>query len=94
MIVQSIDRLGRNYGEIIEQWRVITKGKKADVVILDMSLLDTHQHKDLLGSLITDITLNLLSYFAQIEREMNRQRQADGISDAKKRGLKFGRPEK
>ena len=94
LIVQSIDRLGRNYGEIIEQWRVITKGKKADIVILDMPLLDTRQHKDLIGSLITDIILNLLSYFVQIEREMNRQRQAEGISAAKKRGVKFGRPAK
>ena len=76
LIVQSIDRLGRNYGEIIEQWRVITKSKKVDIVIPDMPILDTRQHKELLGSLITDITLNLLSYFAQIEKEMNRQRQA------------------
>lgn len=94
LIIQSIDRLGRNYAEIIEQWRIITKIKRADIVVLDMPILDTRQHKDLLGSLITDIALNLLSYFAQVEREMNRQRQSEGISAAIKRGVKFGRPAK
>lgn len=94
LIVQSIDRLGRNYAEIIEQWRIITKINRADIVVLDMPILDTRQHKDLLGSLITDIALNLLSYFAQVEREMNRQRQSEGISAAIKRGVKFGRPAK
>ena len=94
LIIQSIDRLGRNYNEIIEQWRIITKEKKSDIVVLDMPILDTRRHKDLLGSLITDIALNLLSYFAQIEREMNRQRQAEGIAAARIRGVKFGRPAK
>ena len=94
LIVQSIDRLGRNYLEIIEQWQIITKVKKSDIVILDMPILDTRRHKDLLGSLITDIALNLMSYFAQVEREMNRKRQAEGIAEAKKRGVKFGRPAK
>lgn len=94
LIVQSIDRLGRNYLEIIEQWQIITKVKKSDIVILDMPILDTRSHKDLIGSLITDIALNLLSYFAQVEREMNHQRQSEGIAEAKKRGVKFGRPAK
>ena len=90
--VKSIDRLGRNYDEIIEQWRLITKEKKADIVILDMPLLDTRRGKDLIGTLISDIVLQLLSYVAQTEREFIHQRQAEGIEAAKIRGIRFGRP--
>ena len=78
LIVKSIDRLGRNYNEILEQWRLITKEKHADIVVLDMPLLDTRAHKDLTGTLIADIFLQLLSYVAQTEREFIRQRQAEG----------------
>ena len=92
LIVKSIDRLGRNYNEILEQWRIITKEKGADVVVLDMPLLDTRAHKDLTGTLIADIVLQLLSYVAQTEREFIRQRQAEGIAAAKARGVRFGRP--
>ncbi|MBR6012601.1 MAG: recombinase family protein [Selenomonadaceae bacterium] len=91
LVIKSIDRLGRNYAEIIEQWRVITKDKGVNVVVLDMPLLDTRNNKDLMGNVIADIVLNLLSYFAQIEREFNHQRQAEGIAAAKARGVKFGR---
>lgn len=91
LVIKSIDRLGRNYAEIIEQWRVITKDKGADIVVLDMPLLDTRNAKDLMGNVIADIVLNLLSYFAQIEREFNHQRQSEGIAAAKSRGVKFGR---
>lgn len=91
LIIKSIDRLGRNYAEIIEQWRVITKDKKADIVVLDISLLDTRQSHDLIGTLISDLTLQILSYVAQAEREFNRQRQAEGIAVAKANGVKFGR---
>ena len=90
IVIKSIDRLGRNYLEIIEQWRIITKDKKADIVVLDMSLLDTRQSHDLMGTLIADLTLQILSYVAQTEREFNRQRQAEGIAAAKARGIKFG----
>lgn len=90
-VVKSIDRLGRNYEEILEQWRVITKEKKAFIVVLDMPLLDTRQGRDLTGTLISDIVLQLLSYVAQTEREFIRQRQAEGIAAAKARGVKFGR---
>ncbi len=90
LIIKSIDRLGRNYAEIIEQWRVITKDKKVDIVVLDISLLDTRQSHDLIGTLIADLTLQILSYVAQAEREFNRQRQAEGIAAAKARGVKFG----
>ena len=89
--IKSIDRLGRNYEEILEQWRVITKEKQAAVVVLDMPLLDTRQNRDLTGTLIADIVLQLLSYVAQTEREFIRQRQAEGIAAAKLRGVKFGR---
>lgn len=91
LIIKSIDRLGRNYEEILEQWRVITKEKRAAVVVLDMPLLDTRQNRDLTGTLIADIVLQLLSYVAQTEREFIRQRQAEGIAAAKRRGVKFGR---
>ena len=94
LIVKSIDRLGRNYTEILEQWRIITKSKRAAIVILDMPLLDTRQNRDLTGQLIADIVLQLLSYVAQTEREFIRQRQAEGIAAAKERGVRFGRPEK
>jgi DNA invertase Pin-like site-specific DNA recombinase len=90
LIVKSIDRLGRNYAEIIEQWRIITKDKKVDIVVLDISLLDTRQSHDLIGTLIADLTLQILSYVAQTEIEFNRQRQAEGIAAAKARGVKFG----
>ena len=92
LIVTSIDRLGRNYEEILEQWRFITKRLQADVRVLDMPLLDTGLHRDLTGTLIADIVLQLLSYVAQSERENTKQRQAEGIAAAKARGIKFGRP--
>ena len=91
LVVKSIDRLGRNYEEILEQWRVITKEKRAAIVVLDMQLLDTRQNRDLTGTLIADIVLQLLSYVAQTEREFIRQRQAEGIAAAKARGVRFGR---
>ena len=91
LVIKSIDRLGRNYDEILEQWRQITKLKKADVVVLDMPLLDTRTKNDLTGTLIADIVLQLLSYVAQTEREFIRQRQAEGIAAAKARGVRFGR---
>ena len=91
LIVKSIDRLGRNYTEILEQWRIITKSKRAAIVILDMPLLDTRQNRDLTGQLIADIVLQLLSYVAQTEREFIRQRQAEGIVAARERGVHFGR---
>ena len=92
LVIKSIDRLGRNYDEILEQWRIITKEKQVDVVVLDMPLLDTRQGKDLTGTLIADIVLQILSYVAQTEREFIRQRQAEGIEAAKARGVRFGRP--
>lgn len=91
LVIKSIDRLGRNYDEILEQWRIITKEKQADVVVLDMPLLDTRQGRDLTGTLIADIVLQLLSYVAQTEREFIRQRQAEGIAAAKANGVRFGR---
>lgn len=91
LVVKSIDRLGRNYEEILEQWRIITKEKQAYIVVLDMPLLDTKQNRDLTGTLIADIVLQLLSYVAQTEREFIRQRQAEGIAAAKERGVQFGR---
>lgn len=90
LVIKSIDRLGRNYDEIIEQWRSITKEKKAAIVVLDMPLLDTRQGRDLTGTLIADIVLQLLSYVAQTEREFIKQRQAEGIAAAKERGVQFG----
>lgn len=91
LVIKSIDRLGRNYEEILEQWRIITKEKQAAIVVLDMPLLDTRLGRDLTGTLIADIVLQLLSYVAQTEREFIRQRQAEGIAAAKARGVKFGR---
>lgn len=90
LVVKSIDRLGRNYSEILEQWAFITKGQEAAIVVLDMPLLDTRQGRDLTGTLIADIVLQLLSYVAQTERENIRQRQAEGIAAAKERGVRFG----
>ena len=94
LVVKSIDRLGRNYEEILEQWRVITKEKQAAIVVLDMPLLDTRQGRDLTGTLIADIVLQLLSYVAEQERSFIRQRQAEGIAAAKARGQRFGPPPK
>ena len=91
LVIKSIDRLGRNYDEIIEQWRIITKEKQAAIVVLDMPLLDTRQGRDLTGTLIADIVLQLMSYVAQTEREFIRQRQKEGIAAAKARGVQFGR---
>ena len=91
IVIKSIDRLGRNYDEILEQWRIITKEKQVAIVVLDMPLLDTRQNRDLTGTLIADIVLQLLSYVAQTEREFIRQRQAEGIAAAKEQGIKFGR---
>ena len=90
-MIKSIDRLGRNSVEIIEQWRYITKELGADVVVLDMPLLDTRQGRDMTGALIADIVLQLLSYVAQTEREFIRQRQAEGIAAAKAKGINLGR---
>ena len=94
LYVKSIDRLGRNYEEIQEQWRYITKEKQSDIVVLDMPLLDTRQCKDLLGTFISDIVLQLLSFVAENERINIHTRQAEGIAAAKLRGVRFGRPEK
>lgn len=94
LIVKSIDRLGRNYDEVIEQWRVITKDRGADIRVLDMPLLDTTHSKDLLGTFIADLVLQILSYCAQAERENIKQRQLEGIAAAKARGVRFGRPKK
>lgn len=91
LVVKSIDRLGRNYEEILIQWRFITKEKNVEIVVLDMPILNTQQCRDLTGTLIADIVLQLLSYVAETEREMIRQRQAEGIAAAKQRGVKFGR---
>lgn len=92
LYIKSIDRLGRNYEEIMEQWKFITKGKKADIVVMDMPLLDTRRGKDLMGTFLADIVLALLSYIAENERVKIRERQAEGIAAAKARGVKFGRP--
>ena len=92
LYIKSIDRLGRNYGELNEQWRIITKEKKADIVVIDMPLLDTRREKNLLGTFISDVVLVLLSYVAENERTNIKQRQAEGIAAAKARGVKFGRP--
>ena len=91
LVVKSIDRLGRNYKEILEQWRIITKERGANIVILDMPILDTRQGKDLIGTVISDIVLQLLSYVAETERAFIRQRQAEGIAAAMARGVRFGR---
>ena len=95
VVVKSIDRLGRNYDEILEEWRNVTKARKAAIVVLDMPLLDTREKRDGLTSvLISDIVLQLLSYVAQVERENIKQRQAEGIDAAQARGVRFGRPPK
>ena len=91
LVVKSIDRLGRNYTEILNQWSAITRERRAAIVVLDMPLLDTRQCRDLTGTLISDIVLQLLSYVAQAERENLRQRQAEGIAAAKANGVRFGR---
>ena len=91
LVVKSIDRLGRNYDEILEQWASLTKEKGVAIVVLDMPLLDTREDRDLTGVLIADIVLQLLSYVAQTEREYIRQRQMEGIAAAKERGVRFGR---
>ncbi len=93
LFVKSIDRLGRNYTDLNEQWRIITKEKETDIVVIDMPILDTRREKNLLGTFISDIVLALLSYVAENERANIRQRQAEGIAAAKARGVKFGRPE-
>ena len=93
LVIKSIDRLGRNYVDILEQWRVITKEKETYIVVLDIPLLDTRQkERDLTGTFIADLVLQILSYVAQQEREFIRQRQAEGIAAAKDKGVKFGRP--
>lgn len=92
LFVKSIDRLGRNYADLNEQWRIITKEKGADIVVIDMPILDTRRDKNLLGTFISDIVLALLSYVAENERINIKQRQAEGIAAAKARGVKFGRP--
>jgi len=92
--IKSIDRLGRNYAEILEQWKVITKDKLVDLYVIDMPLLDTRKEKNLLGRFIGDLVLSLLSYVAENERNNIRQRQAEGIAAAKARGVRFGRQPK
>lgn len=92
LYIKSIDRLGRNYEEIQEQWRVLTKEKGIDIVVLDMPLLDTRRGKDLMGTFLSDIVLQVLSFVAENERSNIRQRQAEGIAAAKAKGVKFGRP--
>ena len=92
LYIKSIDRLGRNYDEILEQWRVLTKEKGVDIVVLDMPLLDTRRGRDLMGTFLSDIVLQVLSFVAENERTTIRQRQAEGIAAAKTRGVRFGRP--
>ena len=92
LYIKSIDRLGRNYEEIQNQWRVLTKDKGIDIVVLDMPLLDTRRGKDLVGTFLSDIVLQVLSFVAENERTNIRQQQAEGIAAAKKRGVRFGRP--
>ena len=94
LFIKSIDRLGRNYEEIQNQWRIITKDKDVDMVVIDMPLLDTRINKNLLGTFISDLVLQLLSFISENERTTIRQRQAEGIAAAKKRGVRFGRPTK
>lgn len=94
LYIKSIDRLGRNYEEIIKQWRYLTKEKRIDIIVLDMPLLDTRRGKDLTGTFLSDIVLQVLSFVAENERSNIRQRQAEGIAAAKARGVKFGRPPK
>ncbi|MCD8216604.1 MAG: recombinase family protein [Clostridiales bacterium] len=94
LYIKSIDRLGRNYEEIQNQWRILTKDKGADIVVLDMPLLDTRRGKDLMGTFLSDIVLQVLSFVAENERTNIKQRQAEGIAAAKARGVRFGRPPK
>lgn len=94
LYIKSIDRLGRNYEEILEQWRLLTKEKGVDIVVMDMPLLDTRRGKDLLGAFLSDIVLQVLSFVAENERSNIRQRQAEGIAAAKVKGVRFGRPPK
>ena len=93
LYIKSIDRLGRNYEEILEQWRILTKEKGVDITVLDMPLLDTRRGRDLMGTFISDLVLQLLSFVAENERTNIRQRQAEGIAAAKAKGVRFGRPE-
>ena len=93
LYVKSIDRLGRDYQEILEQWRILTKEKRVDIVVLDMPLLDTRRGKDLMGTFLSDIVLQVLSFVAENERKNIRQRQREGIEAARMRGVRFGRPE-
>ena len=92
LYIQSIDRLGRNYEELQNQWRILTKEKNVDICVIDMPLLDTRQGKDLMGTFIADLVLQILSFVAQNEREFIHKRQAEGIAAAKAKGVKFGRP--
>ncbi len=92
LVIKSIDRLGRNYNMIIDEWKDITKNIKADIVVIDMPLLDTRKNKDLLGTFISDLVLQILSYVAEQERSFIKQRQKEGIDNAKKNNVKFGRP--
>ena len=94
LYIKSIDRLGRNYSEILDQWRILTKDKGVDIVVMDMPLLDTRRGKDLMGTLLSDIVLQVLSFVAETARMNIRQRQAEGIAAAKARGVRFGRPPK
>ena len=94
LYIKSIDRLGRNYEEILEQWRILTKEKKVDIIVLDMPLLDTRRGKDLMGTFLSDIVLQVLSFVAENERSNIKQRQAEGIAVAKAKGVRFGRPPK
>lgn len=94
LYIKSIDRLGRNYEEILQQWRIITKDKSVDIVVLDMPLLNTRRGKDLMGTFLSDIVLQVLSFVAENERTNIRQRQAEGIAAAKAKGVRFGRPPK
>lgn len=94
LYIKSIDRLGRNYEEILEQWRMLTKEKKIDIVVMDMPLLDTRRGKDLMGTFLSDVVLQVLSFVAENERKNIRERQKEGIEAARLRGVQFGRPEK
>jgi len=94
LYIKSIDRLGRDYEEILEQWRILTKEKRVDIMVIDMPILDTRHGKDLMGTFMSDIVLQVLSFVAENERDNIRQRQQEGIVAAKERGVKFGRPKK
>ena len=94
LYIKSIDRLGRDYGEVLEQWRLLTKEKKIDIVVLDMPLLYTRRGKDLMGTFLSDIVLQVLSFVAENERKNIKERQKEGIEAARKRGVRFGRPRK